>query len=157
GEFSEYDVPTAGAYLNWITAGPDGNLWFTELSAGKIGKLDPAAIPPPTATPTATPTPTASLQLPDLRVSALANPPASVSAGAPFKVTDTTTNFGTAAAVHSTTGYFLSSDRAVSKGDTQIGSRAVPELAPGASSTGSARASVPATMQPGAYFLIACA
>ena len=32
----------AGAMIYGITAGPDGNLWFTELSANKVGKITPA-------------------------------------------------------------------------------------------------------------------
>jgi hypothetical protein len=38
--FTEYPVPTAASLPDEITAGPDGNLWFTEYSnANKIGKL----------------------------------------------------------------------------------------------------------------------
>src|SRR5262245_46181317 len=33
---TEYPIPTVGANPYRITAGPDGNLWFTEASAGKI-------------------------------------------------------------------------------------------------------------------------
>ena len=36
-----YNIPTAGI-VNGITAGPDGNLWFTETNANKIGKISPA-------------------------------------------------------------------------------------------------------------------
>jgi streptogramin lyase len=36
---TEVPVPTDGQ--NWgITTGPDRNVWFTELSAGKIGRVD---------------------------------------------------------------------------------------------------------------------
>jgi streptogramin lyase len=42
---NEYPVPTASAGLQGITAGPDGNIWFTEQSAnggaGSIGKITP--------------------------------------------------------------------------------------------------------------------
>ena len=38
---SELTVPTANAGLYGITAGPDGNLWFTEWKAGKIGMINP--------------------------------------------------------------------------------------------------------------------
>ena len=37
----EYEVPTAGAYPTVITAGPDGNMWFVELLAHKIGRITP--------------------------------------------------------------------------------------------------------------------
>jgi streptogramin lyase len=39
---TEYQVPTASSEPLLIVAGPDGNLWFTEYSAGKIGRITPA-------------------------------------------------------------------------------------------------------------------
>jgi hypothetical protein len=36
---TEYAIPTGGSQPIGITAGPDGNLWFTELSGNKIGKI----------------------------------------------------------------------------------------------------------------------
>jgi streptogramin lyase len=42
---TEYTVPTANALLgngSAITAGPDGNLWFTESGASQIGMINPA-------------------------------------------------------------------------------------------------------------------
>ncbi len=43
---NEYAVPTASSYLAGITAGPDGNLWFTEEgpTANKIGKITTAGV-----------------------------------------------------------------------------------------------------------------
>ena len=38
---TEFPVPTANADPSGITAGPDGNLWFTELTVGKIGMINP--------------------------------------------------------------------------------------------------------------------
>jgi hypothetical protein len=40
----EYPIPTSGSFPFDITAGPDGNLWFTEVNpaAGKIGRITPA-------------------------------------------------------------------------------------------------------------------
>ena len=35
----EYAAPTPSGGPQYITAGPDGNLWFTESSAGKIGRI----------------------------------------------------------------------------------------------------------------------
>ena len=35
-------VPTSGAGAAKIVAGPDGNLWFTELNGNKIGRITPA-------------------------------------------------------------------------------------------------------------------
>src|SRR3984893_2434182 len=38
----EWDVPTRGANPHDPAVGPDGALWFTEQSANKVGRLDPA-------------------------------------------------------------------------------------------------------------------
>ncbi len=38
----EYTLPTVSAGPNLITSGPDGNLWFTEIWANKIGKITTA-------------------------------------------------------------------------------------------------------------------
>jgi hypothetical protein len=38
---TEYPTPTAGANPYSITAGPAGNLWFTEAHVGKIGRINP--------------------------------------------------------------------------------------------------------------------
>jgi streptogramin lyase len=35
-------VPTAASQPYRLTSGPDGNVWFTELGAGRIGRMDPA-------------------------------------------------------------------------------------------------------------------
>src|SRR6266540_4161813 len=37
--FREFAVPTLDSAPFQITAGPDGNLWFTELYGGKIGRI----------------------------------------------------------------------------------------------------------------------
>jgi streptogramin lyase len=42
GVFTEFPVPTINADPIGISSGPDGNLWFTECVAGKIGKISPA-------------------------------------------------------------------------------------------------------------------
>jgi virginiamycin B lyase len=38
---TEFPLPTAGSTPVGITAGPDGNLWFTELTANQIGRITP--------------------------------------------------------------------------------------------------------------------
>ncbi|KJU84370.1 virginiamycin B hydrolase (VGB) [Candidatus Magnetobacterium bavaricum] len=38
----EYAIPTGGSQPVDITSGPDGNLWFTESSGNKIGKITTA-------------------------------------------------------------------------------------------------------------------
>jgi streptogramin lyase len=37
--FTEYPVPTASSSPNEIIKGPDGNLWFTELTGNRIGSI----------------------------------------------------------------------------------------------------------------------
>ena len=40
----EFPIPTSGG-LPWdITTGPDGNLWFTEQTGNKIGRITPAGV-----------------------------------------------------------------------------------------------------------------
>src|SRR5947209_2825886 len=36
---TEYAVPTANSQPRGMTAGPDGDIWFTEYAASKIGKI----------------------------------------------------------------------------------------------------------------------
>ena len=38
---AEFPIPTASAGPHGITAGPDGNLWFTEINADQIGMINP--------------------------------------------------------------------------------------------------------------------
>ncbi len=42
GVITEFEVPTAKCYPNGITAGPDGNVWFTEADGSKIGRITPS-------------------------------------------------------------------------------------------------------------------
>ena len=37
----DFPLPTANSSPNSITAGPDGNLWFTEFNGNRVGWLDP--------------------------------------------------------------------------------------------------------------------
>ena len=51
---TEFPVPTANSGPVGITAGPDGNLWFTEKRRNKIGMINPTThaiteFPVPTA------------------------------------------------------------------------------------------------------------
>jgi hypothetical protein len=39
--FTEFPVPTPTSYPAGITAGPDGNLWFTEGGGNQIGQITP--------------------------------------------------------------------------------------------------------------------
>src|SRR4051812_3910877 len=51
---TEFPLPTPNNAPYWITAGPDGNLWFTEQGANQIGMINPTThaiteFPVPTA------------------------------------------------------------------------------------------------------------
>ena len=50
---TEFPIPTSASSPAGIAAGPDGNLWFTEVDANKIGRITPAGVvtefPIPTA------------------------------------------------------------------------------------------------------------
>ncbi len=45
----EYLTPTADSSPTGIDVGPDGHIWFTEINADKIGRLDPSNAEPGTA------------------------------------------------------------------------------------------------------------
>jgi hypothetical protein len=103
-------------------------------------------------------TTTVEVRAPDLIESAISNPPATASPGGSFSVTDTALNQGNAAAGASTTRYRLSLDTKKSASDPLLtGTRSVPALGVGASSTGSVTVTIPAATAPGTYFLLACA
>lgn len=42
GDFTMYDVPTAGGFPLGITMGPDGNIWFLERRAGLVARMTPS-------------------------------------------------------------------------------------------------------------------
>jgi subtilase family serine protease len=93
---------------------------------------------------------------PDLTISAL-SAPAAVGEGQSITVTDTTKNQGSASAPPSLTRYFLSADTAVDAGDTLLGSRTIPALAAGSTSSGSVTLTIPAGTGIGTRYLIAVA
>src|SRR5712691_8775657 len=37
--YREFPIPTDNSFLYGITAGPDGNLWFTERFGNEIGRM----------------------------------------------------------------------------------------------------------------------
>ena len=53
GKIREFAVPTAFSAPFGITAGPDGNLWFTEFNGNKIGRITTAGVVTEFAVPTA--------------------------------------------------------------------------------------------------------
>lgn len=96
--------------------------------------------------------------LPDLRETAVVNPPANANAGQSFSVTDTVQNFGSVQAGSLTTRYYLSTDNVKNSGDVLLtGSRAIAALNGGQSSTGTVTVTIPSSAAAGTYRLLACA
>jgi subtilase family serine protease len=91
---------------------------------------------------------------PDLIVSAL-GVPSTAGAGTAITVTDTTANQGSAPAAASTTALYLSTNSVLDASDVLLGSRAVPALAAGASSSGATAIAIPAATAAGTYFVLA--
>jgi subtilase family serine protease len=95
---------------------------------------------------------------PNLRVTALSNPPSSVRRGRTMRVQDSTRNVGTAKAGTSVTRYLLSLDGRRSAGDVLLaGTRSIAALAPGATARGAVTVRVPSSTPVGKYRLLACA
>ena len=91
---------------------------------------------------------------PDLVVSALQVPTAAA-AGAVVSISDTVKNQGGGAAGASTTRFYLSLNASFDASDTLLnGSRAVPALAAGESSSGSTSVTIPAGLTTGTYYVI---
>jgi len=93
---------------------------------------------------------------PDLVVTAVGDPPATVEGGASFDSTDTTKNAGSGDAKASTTAFYLSADALKSADDSQVGQRAVGPL-PGRTSSSGSTPLTAAGVPDGSYFLLACA
>jgi subtilase family serine protease len=79
---------------------------------------------------------------PDLTITAL-SAPASAAAGATIAITETTKNQGGQAAGPSRTYFYLSTDTTLDGSDILLGSRDVPSLEAGASSSGSTTVTIP--------------
>src|SRR5579862_2237458 len=94
---------------------------------------------------------------PDLTETAVSDPPATIVGGVKFSVTDTAQNIGTGAAAASTTRYYLSATPSKSGARLLSGSRAVPALNPGATSSGTVTVTVFTGTPAGTYYLLACA
>jgi hypothetical protein len=91
---------------------------------------------------------------PDLIVSSVSTPNGFVVfQGSGFQVRDRTRNIGSASARATVTRYYLSANGH----RTVAGQRSMARLRPHRSSTGSATATAPATLQLGTYSLVACA
>jgi hypothetical protein len=94
----------------------------------------------------------------DLTVTTLSAPPASISPGSVYVVTDTTKNLGYVAAGPSTTRYYLSLDAVRNAGDKLMtGTRTVGGLDPAGESFGAAGVTIPTSTNVGSYYVLACA
>jgi subtilase family serine protease len=91
----------------------------------------------------------------DLSIATLSSPVATA-AGTSLSVTDTTRNVGTAPAPPSATAFFLSTTMALGPDAIPIGVRAVPDLAPNASSVATTPVVIPAGLG-GDFYVIALA
>lgn len=90
----------------------------------------------------------------DVKTSAL-TAPAAAGPGASITIGDTTSNQGGGAIGPTTTRYYFSSNSLLDGQDTVLGGRPVPGLDAGASHTGGATVTLPATIAPGTYYIIA--
>lgn len=90
----------------------------------------------------------------DLAVSSI-TAPTKAGADLPFVVSDTTVNQGGAAVGPTVTKVYLSTNAVFDAADVFVGSRAIPDLAAGATSSGSTTATLPANTPSGLYYLIA--
>jgi subtilase family serine protease len=95
--------------------------------------------------------------LPDLIVSAVGNPPSSISRGGKFRASDTTRNQGTVAATASMTRYYLSVGTQKGSGDILAGTRSISSLNAGSNSNGTPNVTVPSSTPVGTYYLLVCA
>lgn len=93
---------------------------------------------------------------PDLAETGVSQPLATVADGTSFPVTDTVQNIGSVTAAASKTRYYLSSTKSKTGAHLLTGSRSVPSLAPGATSSGTVTVTVPAGLPSGTYFLLTC-
>ena len=122
----------------------------------------PTSTPTPASTdtpaPTATPTVEPPSGQPDLVQVSLSEPPGSKKADSRFRVTDSMQNAGASPAGATVTRFYLSVDPLQSADDILMsGSRNVPELGAGASSSGTTRVRIPEGTIPGTYYLLGCA
>jgi subtilase family serine protease/subtilisin family serine protease len=91
---------------------------------------------------------------PDLDVTAF-SAPSVAAAGKAIAVTDTTKNQGAGAAEPSQTRFYLSTNGSLEPADVLIGSRSVPALAAGATSSGSTTVTIPEGTATGTFYLLA--
>ena len=145
GSLASAAVATVTIVVTPTTAGT-----ITNTASVSAKEADPF-----TANNAATAVTTVSANLPDLIVSAPLSAPNASGAGLTISVTDSTKNQGTGSAGASTTRFFLSTNFALDASDVLLGSRSVPSLAAGATSTATTSLTIPAGQATGGYFIIA--
>jgi subtilase family serine protease len=91
---------------------------------------------------------------PDLDITSMSTPTTS-SPGQSIIISDTTKNMGGGIAVPSLTQFFLSDNSTIDASDALLGSRNVPSLAAGSSSTGSTNVTIPEGTVSGNWYIIA--
>jgi subtilisin family serine protease len=92
---------------------------------------------------------------PDLTVSTLTAPSVVALPSAALTVTDAVSNQGNLGADATTLRFYLSTDALLDAGDAALGSRVVPALATGGTSSASTTLTIPASTSAGPYYLIA--
>jgi len=92
----------------------------------------------------------------DLIISSLTTP-TKAGAGQSISITETTKNQGEGAADPSSTQLFLSNDTNIDEFDILLGSRSIPALAAGASSSGSTTLTIPEGTIAGNWYIVAMA
>lgn len=93
----------------------------------------------------------------DLTVSSLASTQTAVDAGSAFVVTDSTDNNGVSTAEGIKVGLYLSDDAVITTDDQLLGYRVINELMGYQSDSGVSTVNIPASTQPGAYYIGAIA
>jgi serine protease AprX len=91
---------------------------------------------------------------PDLLVSVF-TAPATAGAGVTVSVTDTAANQGGGSAAESLTEFYLSANAAWDTGDTLLGSRSVPTLAPGGTNVVTTLLTIPGSTAIGSWYIVA--
>ncbi|MBI5409216.1 MAG: peptidase S8, partial [Nitrospirae bacterium] len=100
--------------------------------------------------------PTCDVTNADLIVSAITVLPANALPGSTVNVADTTKNQGTGTAGDSATKFYFSTDASYSAGDIYLGSRTVPTLAGGATSSENTSVIIPSSVTcPDSYYIVA--
>jgi subtilase family serine protease len=94
---------------------------------------------------------------PDLRVTAVGNPPSTGDIGMAIGTTDTTLNQGQTGSASTTVGYYLSLDTTRGADDVFLGTRQLTQLLANASEGGGASLTIPSGTPAGSYRILACA